>query len=339
MNCYEIQDAFGLDNLKKAQRPDPKPGAGQVLVKVKAVSINFRDILMVRGHYNPRQPLPLIPFSDGSGEVVAVGDGVTRFAAGDRVCNTFFQEWIDGTPSPELVTRSSMGSPLDGMLTEYIVLNEHGLVKLPDHLSYEEGATLPCAAVTAWSCLFRHGDVKPGDSVLALGTGGVSIFTLQLAKMAGAEVIITSSSDEKLARAKDLGAAHGINYKGNDKWFKDVRAATDGRGVDHVVEVGGVGTLENSLKSTRMGGHVSMVGVLSGPQAPLNLTLILMNDIRVQGVFVGPRKCFEDLNRALTQHQIKPVVDKTFAFDDAREAIEYVGNGSHFGKVVITVND
>lgn len=339
MNCYEIQEAFGIENLNKTERPDPKPGAGEVLIKVKAVSVNFRDILMVRGHYNPRQPLPLIPFSDGCGEVVEVGDGVTLVAAGDRVCNTFFQEWPDGTPSSELVSRSSMGSPLDGMLTEYIVLNENGVVKLPDHLSFEEGATLPCAAVTAWSCLFRHGDVKPGDKVLALGTGGVSIFTLQLAKMAGAEVIITSSSDEKLERAKALGASHGINYTDNEKWFKDVRAATGGTGVDHVVEVGGVGTFENSLKSTRMGGHVSMVGILSGAKAPINLTLILMNDIRVQGVFVGPRKCFEDLNEALTHHQIKPIVDKTFAFDDAREAIEYVGGGNHFGKVVITVND
>lgn len=339
MNCYEIQEAFGLENLNKTERPDPKPGAGEVLVKVKAVSINYRDILMVRGHYNPRQPLPLIPFSDGCGEVVEVGDGVTRVAVGDRVCNTFFQEWLDGTPESGSVTRSSMGSPLDGMLTEYVVLNENGVVKLPDYLSFEEGATLPCAAVTAWSCLFRHGDVKPGDKVLALGTGGVSIFTLQLAKMAGAEVIITSSSDEKLERAKALGASHGINYTDNEKWFKDVRVATGGVGVDHVVEVGGVGTFDNSVKSTRMGGHVSMVGILSGGSAPVNLTLVLMNDIRVQGVFVGPRKCFEDLNRALAHHEIRPVVDKTFGFDEAREAIEYVGSGSHFGKVVITVND
>jgi NADPH:quinone reductase-like Zn-dependent oxidoreductase len=339
MNCYEIQEAFGFENLINTERPTPTPGVGEVLIKVKAVSINFRDILMVRGHYNPRQPLPLIPFSDGSGEIVEVGEGVTRVAPGDRVCNTFFQKWIDGAPGSDFVTGSSMGSPLDGMLTEYIVLNENGVVKLPDHLSFEEGATLPCAGVTAWSCLFRHDDVKPGDTVLALGTGGVSIFTLQLAKMAGAEVIITSSSDEKLARAKELGASHGINYTDNEKWFKDVRGLTGGNGVDHVVEVGGVGTLDNSLKSTRMGGHVSMVGILSGGQAPVNVTNILMNDIRLQGVFVGPRKCFEDLNKALTHHQIKPVVDKTFAYKDAVEAMEYVASGSHFGKVVITVND
>lgn len=339
MNCYEIQEAFGLENLNQTERTDPTAGPGQVLIKVKAVSINFRDILMVRGHYNPRQPLPLIPFSDGAGEVVAIGEGVTRFEVGDRVANCFFQGWPDGTPTPENVTGTSMGSPLDGMLTELVALNEEGVVKLPEHLSFEEGATLPCAAVTAWSCLFRHGSLKPGDTVLALGTGGVSIFTLQLAKMAGAKVIITSSSDEKLARAKELGADHGVNYKEDEKWAKAVRKLTGGRGVDHVVEVGGVGTLDNSLKSTRMGGHVSLVGILSGGQAQVNLTSVLMNDIRVQGVFVGPRKCFEDLNAALTTHQIKPVVDKTFAYTDARDAIEYVANGSHFGKVVITVND
>ena len=339
MNCYEIQEAFGLENLNSTVRPDPTPGPGKVLVKVKAVSINYRDLLMVRGHYNPRQPLPLIPFSDGAGEVVAVGVGVSRFEVGDRVANCFFQGWMDGTPTPESVAGTSMGSPLDGMLSELVSLDENGLVKLPDHLSFEEGATLPCAAVTAWSSLFRHGDVKPGDTVLALGTGGVSIFTLQLAKMAGAEVIITSSSNEKLERAKQLGADHGVNYKEDEKWAKTVKSLTGGRGVDHVVEVGGVGTLENSIRSSRMGGHISLVGILSGGQAPLNLTSILMNDIRVQGVFVGPRKCFEDLNRALTQHQIKPVIDKVFPYAEAREALEYVGSGSHFGKVVITVND
>jgi NADPH:quinone reductase-like Zn-dependent oxidoreductase len=339
MNCYEIQETFGLENLNRTERPDPKPGPGEVLIKVKAVSINFRDILMVRGHYNPRQPLPLIPFSDGCGEVVEVGDGVSRVAVGDRVCNTFFQEWADGTPNQTEVGRSSMGGPLDGMLSELVVLNENGVVKLPESLSFEEGATLPCAAVTAWSCLFRHGSVKPGDTVLALGTGGVSIFTLQLAKMAGAQVIITSSSDDKLARAKEMGADHGINYSENEKWSKEVRALTGGVGVDHVVEVGGVGTIDNSLKSTRMGGHVSMVGILTGGAAQVNLIPVLMGDIRVQGVFVGPRKSFEELNAAITHHGIKPVVDKVFGFDEAREAIEHVGSGKHFGKVVISVNE
>lgn len=339
MKVYEIKSAFGIDNLTLVDRPEPKPGPGQVVVNVKAVSINYRDLLMVQGFYNPKQPLPLIPFSDGAGEVVAVGEGVTRVKPGDRVADCFFQAWISGRPTPETVVPSAMGGPLDGMLAEYVVLNQDGVVKVPNHLSYEEAACLPCAYLTAWSCLFRHGKVGPGQVVLALGTGGVSIAALQLAKMAGAEVIVTSSSHEKLARAKQLGAAHGINYKENDKWAKAVKDATGGVGADHVIEVGGVGTLENSIRACRMGGHISLVGVLAGPQAPLNLTLVLMQDIRVQGVFVGPRESFEDMNRAVAQHKLKPVVDKVFSYADARDALKYVASGSHFGKVCIRVGE
>ena len=339
MNAYEVKDAFGLDNLVKVERPDPKPGPGQVLIKVKATSINYRDLLLVQGFYNPKQPLPIIPFSDGAGEVVEVGEGVTRVKVGDRVANCFFQGWISGKPAPEKVAGTSMGSPLDGMLTELIAIDAEAVVHLPDHLSYEEGATLPCAALTAWSCLFRHGSVSAGQTVLALGTGGVSIFALQLAKMVGADVVITSSSDEKLARAKELGASHGVNYKTDEKWSKAVKAATGGAGVDHVIEVGGVGTLEHSIRACKMGGHISLVGVLAGPKASLNLTLVLMQDIRIQGVFVGPRESFEDMNRAIAQHKLKPVIDKTFPFDEARQALEYVRDGKHFGKVCISVND
>ena len=339
MNVYEVKDAFGLDNLVKVERPDPKPGPGQVLIKVKATSVNYRDLLLVQGFYNPKQPLPIIPFSDGAGEVVEVGEGVTRVKVGDRVANCFFQGWISGKPMPEKVAGTSMGSPLDGMLTELIAIDAEAVVHLPDHLSYEEGATLPCAALTAWSCLFRHGSVSAGQTVLALGTGGVSIFALQLAKMVGADVVITSSSDEKLARAKELGASHGVNYKTDEKWSKAVKAATGGAGVDHVIEVGGVGTLEHSIRACKMGGHISLVGVLAGPKAPLNLTLVLMQDIRIQGVFVGPRESFEDMNRAIAQHKLKPVIDKTFPFDEARQALEYVRDGKHFGKVCISVND
>lgn len=339
MYAYEVQNSFGIDNLIKAERPDPKAGPGEVVLKVKAVSVNYRDLLLVQGFYNPKQPLPIVPFSDGAGEIVEVGEGVTRVKVGDRVADCFFQGWWSGDPVPEKVATASMGSPRDGMLTEYIVLDEEGVVKLPDHLSYEEGATLPCAGLTAWSCMFRHGDVGPGDTVLTLGTGGVSIFALQLAKMAGAEVIITSSSDEKLERAKKLGASHGFNYKSDEKWSRAVRSATGGRGVDHVIEVGGVGTLEQSIRACRMGGHISLVGVLAGPQAPLNLTLVLMQDIRIQGVFVGPRETFEDMNRAIAKHELKPVVDKVFGFDEAQEALNYVAAGSHFGKVCIRVGD
>lgn len=337
MQAYEVQGAFGLDNVKKAERPDPRPGPKQILVRVKACSINYRDLLMVQGFYNPKQPLPLVPFSDGAGEVVAVGEGVTRFKPGDRVANCFFQGWGAGKPSPEKVATTAMGSPLDGMLRELAVLEEDGAVHLPAHLSYEEGATLPCAGLTAWSCLFRHGNVGPGDTVLALGTGGVSVFALQFAQMAGANVIITSSHDEKLARAKELGAAHGVNYKTNEQWSKEVKKATGGAGVDHVIEVGGVGTLEQSIRACRMGGHISLVGVLAGPQAPLNLTLVLMQDIRIQGVFVGPRESFEDMNRAITQHKLKPVIDKVFPFGELRAALDYMLAGKHFGKVCVTV--
>jgi NADPH:quinone reductase-like Zn-dependent oxidoreductase len=230
-----------------------------------------------------------------------------------------------------------MGGPLDGMLSEYVCLNEEGVVAIPGHLSYEEASTLPCAALTAWSCMFRHGNVKPGDKILALGTGGVSIAALQLAKMAGAEVTITSSSDEKLERAKRLGADHTVNYKTNEKWSGAVREASGGNGVDHVIEVGGVGTLEQSIRACRMGGTISLVGVLAGPQAPVNLTLVLMQDIRIQGVFVGPRESFEAMNKAIAQHKLKPVVDKVFAYAEAREALHYMAAGKHFGKVCIRI--
>lgn len=339
MNAYEVKDAFGLENLTLTERPDPKPGPGEVLVKVRAVSINYRDLLLVQGFYNPKQPLPIVPFSDGAGEVLEVGEGVTRFTKGDRVANCFFQGWDSGDPSPDKVATTAMGSPLDGMLTEYIVLRETGLVKLPEHLSFEEGATLPCAGLTAWSCLFRHTNISPGDVVLTLGTGGVSIFALQFARMAGAHVIITSSSDEKLARAEELGAVHGINYKKDEKWSSAAKKYTEGRGVDHVIEVGGVGTLEQSIRSTRMGGHISLVGVLAGPQAPVNLTLVLMQDIRIQGVFVGPRESFEQMNRAIARHKFRPVIDKVFPWNEARQALDYVRAGKHFGKVCITVGD
>jgi len=339
MQAYEVQDAFGIENLKRADRPDPEPGPGQVVVKVKAVSINYRDLLLVQGFYNPKQPLPIVPFSDGAGEVVAVGEGVTQYQPGDRVASCFFQGWQSGEPTPEKVATTAMGSPLDGMLTEMIALDENGVVPLPEHLSYEEGATLPCAALTAWSCLFRHTRIGPKDTVLTLGTGGVSIFALQLAKMAGAEVIITSSSDDKLARARDLGASQGVNYKTHENWSKEVKKLTGGRGVDHVIEVGGVGTLEQSIRSTRLGGHISLVGVLAGPQAPVNLTLVLMQDIRIQGVFVGPRESFLDMNRAIARHQMRPVVDRIFPFAEAQDALQYVAAGKHFGKVCIAVGE
>ncbi len=337
MKVVEIRDAFGFEHLKVCDRPAPQPGPGQVLINVKAASLNYRDLLMIQGFYNPKQKLPLIPCSDGAGEIAAIGDGVTRVKVGDRVAACFAQGWIAGPPSREKLLNTTLGGPLDGMLAEQVVLHEDGVVKIPEHLTNEEAATLPCAALTAWSALVRHAQTKPGDTILVLGTGGVSIFALQFARIMGATAIVTSSSDEKLARAKQLGAAHGINYSTNANWSKQVRELTGGEGVDHVIEVGGTGTLTQSMRSVKMGGTISLIGVLSGPEAPLNLTPILMQDIRLQGVIVGHRDSFDDMNRAISAHQLKPVVDRVFSMTDIHAAVEYMAAGRHFGKVCVRI--
>jgi len=338
MKAVEIQGSFGIDNLAIAERPDLKPGHGQAVVHVHAASLNYRDLMTVMGMYNPKQPLPLIPCSDGAGEVVAVGEGVTRVKVGDRVAGSFSQGWLAGKPTPEKLLTTTLGGPLDGMLAEQVCLHEEGLVLIPEHLSYEEASTLPCAAVTAWSALVRHGSVKAGDTVLALGTGGVSIFALQFAKILGAKVIITSSDDGKRARATELGADFTINYKTDPDWAKAVRKATGGVGADHIIEVGGVGTLEASTKCVAMGGHISLIGVLSGAESPLNLTRALMQDVRIQGVIVGPRETFEDMNRAISQHGLRPVVDEVFELSDSQAAFKHMAAGKHFGKIVVKVS-
>jgi len=336
MKVYEIQNTFGLENLTMSDRPAPAPGSGKVLVKVKACSLNYRDLMTVKGLYNPRQPLPLIPLSDGAGEVEAVGEGVSRVKPGDRVAGIFAQKWLAGPPSLAL-RRSTLGGPLDGMLAEYVLLDEDGLVHVPDHLSFEEAATLPCAGVTAWNALMEGGNpVKPGDTVLLLGTGGVSIFALQFARMAGARVIITSSSDEKLARAAKLGASECINYKTTPDWEKRVLELTDGEGVDHVVEVGGAGTFGRSLKAARVGGSIAMIGVLSGASSEVPVTLILMKSVHVRGIFVGSREMFETMNRAVRLHGTKPVVDEVFPFESAPDAFNLMQAGGHFGKIAVT---
>jgi len=337
MKAVEIRDAFGFEHLAVVDRPDPAPGAGQVLVKVKAVSLNYRDLLTIQGFYNPKQPLPLVPCSDGAGEVVDIGEGVTRVQIGDRVAGCFAQGWIAGPPTRAKLLSTTLGGPLDGMLSEYVVLREDGVVPVPPHLNDEEAATLPCAGLTAWSALARHGQLKPGETVLALGTGGVSIFALQFARMMGAQVIVTSSSDEKLERAKELGAAHTINYAKNPHWSKQVREITGGEGVDHIIEVGGTGTLTQSMRCVKMGGTISLIGVLSGPEAPLNLTPVLMQDVRIQGVIVGHRESFEDMNRAISLHGLKPVIDKAYPMRDIYNAVEFMAAGKHFGKVCVRV--
>lgn len=335
MRVFEIRE-FGTENLVVAERPDPEPGPKQVAVRVRAAALNFRDVLMVRGHYNPRLPLPVVPLSDGMGEIIAVGDGVTRWKTGDRVAACFTQGFISRpVPRDGSYLKQTLGGPLDGMLAEIVVLRADSVVAAPAHLSDAEVATLPCAAVTAWSALFSEGNVRSGDTVVIQGTGGVSIFALQLAKLAGARTIVTSSSDDKLDRARALGADELINYKTTPDWGAQVKKLTGGIGADHIVEVGGSGTLSQSLRGIRAGGEISIIGVLSGGKGELNITPVLMRNIRLQGVFVGSRDDFEALNRAVSHHALRPVIDRTFGFDEAREALEYLASGAHFGKVCI----
>lgn len=333
MKVFEIRDAFGLENLKLVERPEVEPGRGEVRVVLKAASINYRDLMMIRGHYDPKQTLPLIPCSDGAGVVVAVGEGVTRFEVGQRVATLFAQKWWSDVPDFSRM-RTTLGGPLDGTLAESIVLSEEGLVAVPEHLTHVEAATLPCAAVTAWSALVTLGGVRPGETILAQGTGGVSIFALKFANILGARTIVTSSSDEKLERAKELGAWETINYKDVPEWGREARKLSGG-GVDHVIEVGGGGTLEQSVQAVRAGGVISIIGVLAGPGSRINVIPVFMRRIRLQGVFVGSRDSFEAMNRAIDQHQIRPVVDRVFPFEEAPQAFEHMSAGRHFGKIAI----
>src|SRR5262245_22368567 len=319
MNVYEIRETKGIDALVLVEREAPKAGPGQVLIRVHAASLNYRDLLIVRGQYMRGLKLPLIPLSDGAGEIVETGSGVTRVKVGDRVAGIFMQGWLSGDVSA-YHPQGALGGALDGMLAEYVVLHEDGVVHIPSHLSYEEAATLPCAAVTAWNAL-TNWVLKPGISVLAQGTGGVSIFALQFAEMVGAGVIVTSSSDDKLKKAAAMGAIGLINYRSTPDWDRRVLELTEGTGVDHIIEVGGPGTLARSLNAVRVGGRVSLIGLLTGVQDVINPMPILGKQIQVQGIFVGSREMFEDMNRAITLHQLRPVIDRVFPFEEAREAL------------------
>lgn len=330
----EVGPTFGLEQLKLVERPVAAPGPGQVRLRMRAASLNYRDLMMVQGRYNPRQPLPLVPCSDGVGVIEALGAGVSGFEVGQRVCPIFAQGWIAGQPSKALVA-TTLGGPLDGTLAEVMNVDAQGLVLAPPSLSDEEAACLPCAGLTAWSALVEQAQLKPGQSVLIQGTGGVSMFALQFAKSLGLRTIITSSSDEKLERARQMGADETINYRAQPQWGKAVRKLTDDVGVDLVVEVGGAGTLDQSIKAVRVGGQISLIGVLSGAMEPVNVVPILMQNIRVQGVFVGHREGFEAMNRAIAAHKIKPLVDRVFSLEQAPEAFAYLEAASHMGKVVI----
>lgn len=337
MKAYEIEQ-FDIDKLRVVERETPRPDAGEVLVKMHAASLNYRDVMVVSGTYNPRMKLPAIPFSDGAGEVIEIGEGVTTWSVGDRVCSTVIAGWIDGGPSADTARTAIGAGGSDGVLSEYRVFDESSVVSVPEHLSFDEAATLPCAAVTAWNALVVSGNIKVGDTVLTLGTGGVSIFAIQLAKAFGATVIATSSSDEKLEKVKALGADHVINYRMREDWDKAVLELTDGRGVDHVIEVGGTGTLTRSVKAIRVGGHIALIGALdmAGEFTPIP---VFMKAVRVQGIFVGSRQMFEALNAFLVKENIKPVIDRTFGFDEAKEALRYMESGSHFGKIVVKIGE
>ena len=336
MKAYHVKKgSTSLDGFARVEVDRPAPGPGQVLVRVRAVSINFRDLAVVTGNYfGGSVQRDLVPCSDGAGEVAEVGAGVTRFAPGDRVAATFFQVWDEGRPPPGI---AALGSPLDGMLAEYAVLDQHGLVAVPKHLSWEQAASLPCAGVTAWNALMAHDRVVPGETVLLLGTGGVSIFALQFARLAGARVIITSSSDEKLERARALGADAGINYRKRPDWDVAARELTGGAGVDHVVEVGGAGTLSRSINALGFGGQISLIGVLSGREGDTSPHGLMLKSGRLQGIFVGNRRMFEDMNRAIASNDLVPVVDRVFPFEKAREALDLMAAGGHFGKIAISV--
>ena len=345
MKVWEVQSKEGLDALTLVEKPEPQPKAGQVLLKMRAASLNYRDLLTVKAAYGSKQKLPFVPFSDGVGEVVAIGDGAKRpfqkgdgtkcpLQKGDRVAGIFMQTWLEGEFSADK-SKSALGGAIDGILAEYVTLDADGVVHVPEHLSDEEAASLPCAAVTAWNALTTDGKLKPGDTVLVQGTGGVSLFALQFAKIMGARVIATSSSDLKLDKLKQLGASEVINYKTTPNWDEKVWELTNEVGVDRIIEVGGAGTFNKSLRAIRYGGYISLIGVLSGFNADVSTASILHKGVTVQGIYVGSRVMFEAMNQAIALHNIKPIVDRVFPFQEARQALEYMESGAHFGKIAV----
>jgi NADPH:quinone reductase-like Zn-dependent oxidoreductase len=339
MRAYSLTK-FGIEHLRQTELPELHIAPDMVLIKVHAVSLNYRDLMVVQGLYNPKMALPRIPCSDGAGEIVAVGEGVTRVQPGDRVCGIFMQRWLDGPLTAER-SKAALGGDIDGMLAEYVLLHHEGVVRFPEHLTFEEAATLPCAGVTAWNALHHAGEpassVLPGETVLIQGTGGVSLFALQFAKLFGAKVIGTSSSDDKLARAASLGLDVGCNYKERPDWSKWVAETTSGAGADRIIEVGGAGTLGQSLRAARVGGTIAQIGILSGgaTNEPLVLGPLLHKQLRVQGIYVGSRSMFEQMNEAIAKAKLRPVIDRVFAADQAQDAFLHMQSASHFGKIVI----
>lgn len=334
MRLWQIS-SFGIDSLEFAERATAEPGPGEVRVRIRAVSFNYRDLMMVKGLYNPRLKMPRIPCSDGAGEIEAVGEGVTAWKPGDRVAGIFMQNWIDGPPTTAKI-KGALGGDIDGMLAESVLLNAAGLVAVPAHLSFEEAATLPCAAVTAWNAL-AAGDLQPGAAVLVQGTGGVSIFALQFARLMGMRVLGISSSTQKLERMRALGLNAGLNYRETPEWDRWVLEQTGGEGADLVVEVGGVGTLPRSLRAIRMGGTIAQVGVLSAPGEALPLPVILHKQAHIRGIYVGSRADFEDMNRSIALAELRPNVE-SFPWTQTRSVLHRMEAGDHFGKLVVSVD-
>ncbi len=340
MLAYQIGN-FGLDALQTSAIDLPQPAPGEILLRVHAVSLNYRDLMVVEGLYNPRMALPRVPCSDAAAEVIAVGPGVTRVAPGDRVCTLFFQRWFSGPLTVEN-TQQALGGDIDGVLTEYLTLPEDGIVPFPEHLSYHEAATLPCAALTAWNALHHAGNppspASPAHTVLIQGTGGVSLFALQFAKLLGCTVFGTSSSDEKLAKATALGLDHACNYRTTPDWSRWANDLTGG-GIDRIIEVGGAGTFAQSLKAAAPGALIAQIGVLSGGATSdeIPLTAILRKQLRVQGIYVGSRTMFAEMNEAIAAAHLKPVIDQVFPFAEARHAFQAMKSATHTGKIVIDV--
>ena len=335
MRVFQIEGEWGFDHLKLAERPEPTAGKGEVVIAMRMAALNARDLIVPeRGYGRATGELPLIPISDGVGEVVEIGEGVTRVAIGDRVCPTYFQNWTGGAPNPAAFS-SALGGPLDGVMADRICLSEQGVVKVPDYLSDSEAATLPCAALTAWSAIVAQGGVKAGEKVLVQGTGGVALFALAFAKMHGAHVTMISSSDEKLDKVRAMGADATINYHDTPDWAKASRAITDGKGYDNIVELGGEATLPLSLKAVKVGGTLSLIGVLSGLNPALPLGMVVTRQVRLQGITVGHRDSFEAMMAAMAQHQLHPVLGEAFPFEGLKDAMEQLRSGGHFGKTLI----
>ena len=340
MKRYQIDQQGSIDNIHLVDADYPRPGPHQVLVRVRAVSLNYRDLIIIRGMMGPLSKPGLVPVSDGAGEVVETGPGVSRFKTGDRVIPIFRQKWISGRY--QLGDSSSdLGGGVDGMLTEYAVFDEQSLVTLPGHLSFEEGASLPCAAVTAWNAVVSRGQTQVGETVLVQGSGGVSLFALQFAKACGARVIATTSSDTKADRLRALGADEVVNYATHPDWELEVLKLTAGRGVDVVIENGGPGTWSKSIAAAAVGGKVLLVGLLTGidesQSGPVFMPIFIRETV-VTSVHVGSREMFEQMNRTIAQHQLRPVIDRAFPFDQVPEAYRYLESGVHFGKIVIQVS-